>query len=336
MKHASLPLLRRRGFIALVGGVAATWPLAVRAQQPAMPLIGFLSLTYPEAQVDYLRIFRQALKETGYVEGENVAIVYRWAENQPDRLPELAADLVRRRVAVIVSNEGPTVAFAAKAATTTIPIVFVVSDDPVRLGLVASLARPGGNLTGSNFVSTELVAKRLELLRELVPGATRVTVLVNPTEATNTQTTLRDVQPAAHAVGLQIQVLNAANSREIDEAFATFARERPDALFVGSSPFLTARRVQLVQLTAYHRVPATYPGRQYTEIGGLMSYGASLTDTYRQMGVYTGRILKGATPADLPVVQATKFDLVINAQTARMLGLAVPPQLLARADEVIE
>jgi putative ABC transport system substrate-binding protein len=331
-----MPDLGRRRFITLLGSAAAAWPLAAGAQQSAMPLIGFLSLTYPEAQVDYLRIFRQALKETGYVEGENVAIVYRWAENQPDRLSELAADLVRRRVAVIVSNEGPTVAFAAKAATTTIPVVFVVSDDPVRLGLVASLARPGGNLTGSNFVSTELVAKRLELLRELVPGASRVTVLVNPTEATNTQTTLKDVQPAAHAVGLQIQVLNAANSREIDEAFATFARERPDALFVGSSPFLTARRVQLVQLTAYHRVPATYPGRQYTEIGGLMSYGASLTDAYRQMGVYTGRILKGATPADLPVVQATKFDLVINAQTARMLGLAVPPQLLARADEVIE
>jgi putative ABC transport system substrate-binding protein len=326
--------MRRRQFITLLGGTAA-WPLAARAQQPTMPVIGVLDPRSPDATVDRLRALRQGLKGRGYVEGENVAIVYRWAENQLDRLPELAADLVRRRVAVIVANEGPTVAFAAKAATTTIPIVFVVSDDPVRLGLVASLARPGGNLTGSNFVSTELVAKRLELLRELVPGATRVTVLVNPTEATNTQTTLRDVQPAAHAVGLQIQVLNAANSREIDEAFATFARERPDALFVGSSPFFTARRVQLVQLTAYHRVPATYVGRQYTEIGGLMSYGASLTDAFRQMGVYTGRILKGAKPADLPVVQASKFELVINHQTARMLGLTVPDKLLAAADEVM-
>jgi putative tryptophan/tyrosine transport system substrate-binding protein len=320
----------------LLGGAAAAWPVAAYAQQPAMPVIGFLNLTYPEAQVDNLRIFRQALKETGYVEGENVAIVYRWAENQLDRLPELAADLVRRRVTVIVANEGPTVAFAAKAATTTIPIVFVVSDDPVRLGLVASLARPGGNLTGSNFVSTELVAKRLELLRELVPGATRVTVLVNPTEATNTQTTLRDVQPAAHAVGLQIQVLNAANSREIDEAFATFVRERPDALFVASSPFFISRRIQFVQLAASHMIPATYPARMYAEVGGLMSYGANVADAMRQTGIYVGRILKGEKPGDLPVVQASKLELVINHQTARMLRLTVPPSLLARADEVIE
>jgi ABC-type uncharacterized transport system substrate-binding protein len=326
----------RREFITLLGGAAVGWPLAARAQQPAMPVIRFLNLTYPEAQVDNLRIFRQALKETGYVEGENVAIVYRWAENQLDRLPELAADLVRRRVTVIVANEGPTVAFAAKAATTTIPIVFVVSDDPVRLGLVASLARPGGNLTGSNFVSTELVAKRLELLRELVPGATRVTVLVNPTEATNTQTTLRDVQPAAHAVGLQIQVLNAANSREIDEAFATFVRERPDALFVASSPFFISRRIQFVQLAASHMIPATYPARMYAEVGGLMSYGANVADAMRQTGIYVGRILKGEKPGDLPVVQASKLELVINHQTARMLRLTVPPTLLARADEVIE
>jgi putative tryptophan/tyrosine transport system substrate-binding protein len=328
-------MIGRREFI-LLGGAAAAWPLAARAQQAAMPVIGFLNLTYPEAQVDNLRIFRQALKETGYVEGENVAIVYRWAENQLDRLPELAADLVRRRVTVIVANEGPTVAFAAKAATTTIPIVFVVSDDPVRLGLVASLARPGGNLTGSNFVSTELVAKRLELLRELVPGATRVTVLVNPTEATNTQTTLRDVQPAAHAVGLQIQVLNAANSREIDEAFATFVRERPDALFVASSPFFISRRIQFVQLAASHMIPATYPARMYAEVGGLMSYGANVADAMRQTGIYVGRILKGEKPGDLPVVQASKLELVINHQTARMLRLTVPSTLLARADEVIE
>jgi putative ABC transport system substrate-binding protein len=325
----------RREFVALLSGAAA-WPVAAGAQQAAMPVIGFLNLTYPEAQVDLLRIFRQALKETGYVEGENVAIVYRWAENQLDRLPELAADLVRRRVTVIVANEGPTVAFAAKAATTTIPIVFVVSDDPVRLGLVASLARPGGNLTGSNFVSTELVAKRLELLRELVPGATRVTVLVNPTEATNTQTTLRDVQPAAHAVGLQIQVLNAANSREIDEAFATFVRERPDALFVASSPFFISRRIQFVQLAASHMIPATYPARMYAEVGGLMSYGANVADAMRQTGIYVGRILKGEKPGDLPVVQASKLELVINHQTARMLRVTVPPSLLATADEVIE
>ena len=329
--------MRRRELITLLGGAAMAWPHAAVAQQPAMPVIGVLSLTYPaEAQVDNLRIFRQALKETGYVEGENVAIVYRWAENQLDRLPELAADLVRRRVAVIVANEGPTVAFAAKAATTTIPIVFVVADDPARLGLVASLARPGSNLTGSNFVSTELVAKRLELLRNLVPGATRVTVLVNPAEATNTQTTLRDVQTAAHAVGLQIQVLNAANSREIDEAFATFARERPDALFVASSPFFSSRRIQFVQLAARHIIPATYPSRVYAEVGGLMSYGANVADAMRQMGIYVGRILKGAKPADLPVVQVSKIELVINHQTARMLGLTVPPTLLSTADEVIE
>jgi putative tryptophan/tyrosine transport system substrate-binding protein len=327
--------VKRRAFITLLGGAAA-WPLAVRAQQPAMPVIGFLDPRSADVISERLRAFRQGLKETGYIEGENVAIVYRFADNRNDQLPELAADLVRRRVTVIAANEGPTVAFAAKAATTTIPIVFVVSDDPVRLGLVASLARPGGNLTGSNFVSTELVAKRLELLRELVPGATRVTVLVNPTEATNTQTTLRDVQPAAHAVGLQIQVLNAANSREIDEAFATFVRERPDALFVASSPFFISRRIQFVQLAASHMIPATYPARMYAEVGGLMSYGANVADAMRQTGIYVGRILKGEKPGDLPVVQASKLELVINHQTARMLRLTVPPTLLAAADEVIE
>ena len=328
--------MRRREFITLLGG-ATVWPRAAHAQQPAMPVIGFLGATSPDAaNADYLRVFRQALKESGYVEGENVAIEYRWAETQLDRLPALAAELVSRRVAVVVSVEGPPVVFAAKTATTTIPIVFIVSDDPVRLGLVASLARPGGNLTGINFVSAELVAKRLELLRALVPTATRVAVLVNPANTANTETTLRDVEPAARAVGLQIQVLNADTSHEIDAAFATIVRERPDALFSASSPYFTSRRIQLVQLAARHAIPATYPGRQYVEVGGLMSYGANVASAWRQLGVYAGRILKGAKPADLPVVQASKFELVINHQTARMLGLTVPPTLLATADEVIE
>jgi putative ABC transport system substrate-binding protein len=328
--------MRRREFITLLGG-ATVWPRAAHAQQPAMPVIGFLGATSPDAaNADYLRVFRQALKESGYVEGENVAIEYRWAEAQLDRLPALAAELVSRRVAVVVSVEGPPVVFAAKTATTTIPIVFVISDDPVRLGLVASLARPGGNLTGINFVSNELVAKRLELLRELVPGAARVAVLVNPANTANTETTLRDVEPAARAVGFQIQVLNADTSREIDAAFATIVRDRPDALFSASSPYFTSRRIQLVQLAARHAIPATYPGRQYVEVGGLMSYGANIADAWRQLGVYTARILKGIKPADLPVVQASKFELVINHHTARMLGLTVPPTLLATADEVIE
>ncbi len=326
--------MRRRTFITLLGGAAA-WPLVARAQQPAIPVIGFLNPTSPDASADRLRGFRQGLKDSGYVEGENVTTVYRWAEGQFDRLPALATELVRRRVAAIATI-GNAAATAASAATTTIPIVFLATEDPVKLGLVASLARPSGNATGINFYSGELTAKRLELLRELVPAAARVAVLVNPANAATTETTLRDVAAAASAMGLQIQVLNASTSREINAAFATFVRERPDALFVGLDPFLNSRRAQLVNLTSRHALPATFSNRDIAEIGGLMSYGTDIADAFRQVGVYTGRILKGAKPADLPVVQASKIELVINAETARMLGLAVPPTLIATADEVIE
>jgi putative ABC transport system substrate-binding protein len=328
--------MRRRYFITLLGGAAAAWPLAARAQQSAMPVIGFLHPASPESYADQLRAFRQGLKEAGFVEGENVAIEYRWAEGQNDRLPALADELVRRRVAVIAAAGGPNSTLAAQAATTTVPIVFVTGQDPVRLGLVTSLARPGGNLTGINFFTVELVAKRLELLRELLPGAMRIAVFVDPASAATTESTLRDVEAAAGVMRLQIQVLKASTSREIEAAFTSFVGERPDALFVGISTFFTARRVQLAQLAARHAVPAIYPDRLHAEVGGLISYGASLTDAYRQVGIYTGRILKGAKPADVPVVQSSKFELVINHPTARMFGLTVPPSLLARADEVIE
>jgi putative tryptophan/tyrosine transport system substrate-binding protein len=327
-------MIRRREFITLLGGAAAAWPLVASAQQPAMPVIGLIDTRSPDTLMeDRLRAFRQGLKDTGYVEGENVAIEYRWAENQMDRLPALAAELVRRQVAVIATAGGPAAVMAAKAATTTIPIVFMAAEDPVRLGLVASLARPGGNLTGINLFSIELGAKRLELLRELVPGATHMAMLVTSASA---ETTARDVEAVGRALGLQFQSFNVSTIREIDAAFATFARGRPDALFVAGDPFFSGRRVQLVQLTAFHRLPATYALRDYSEAGGLMSYGPSIKDAFRQIGVYTGRILKGAKPADLPVVQPNKFELVINAGTARMLGLIVPPTLLATADEVIE
>jgi putative ABC transport system substrate-binding protein len=317
-------MIRRREFITLLGGAVA-WPLAARTQQPAMPVIGFLELRSPDVVVDRMRAFRQGLKDTGHVEGANATIEYRWAENQIDRLPALAADLVRRSVAVIATAGGPQPALAAKAATSTIPIVFGVPEDPVRLGLVASIARPGGNATGINFVNAELTAKRLELLRELVPGAARVAVLVNPANPTSTETTLREVQSAAGAVGLQINT-----------AFANLGHEPADALFVSQDGFFVSRRLQLANMAARHAIPMTSGSRDIAEVGGLMSYGTNIPEVYRQMGVYTGRILKGAKPADLPVEQSTKFELVINAQTAAMLGLTVPPTLLSVADEVIE
>jgi putative ABC transport system substrate-binding protein len=328
--------IRRRKFLATLGSAAVARPLAARAQQAAMPVIGFLNPTSPDTFADRLSGFRQGLKEAGFAEGESVAIVYRWAENQNDRLSELATELVRRPVTVIATTGGSNPALAAKAATTTTPIVFAVAEDPVKLGLVASLARPGGNLTGINYFSNELTAKRLELLHELVPAATRIAVLVNPTNAANAEAIIRDVEPAAHAMGLQIQVLNAGSSGEIDAAFATFVHERPDALFVGNDPFFTSRRVQLVNWASRYALPSTFSAHEIAEVGGLMSYGTSQTDAWRQVGVYTGRILKGEKPADLPVVQSSKFKLVINHQTARMLGITVPDKLLVAADEVIE
>jgi putative tryptophan/tyrosine transport system substrate-binding protein len=327
--------MMRREFITLLCGAAA-WPVAARAQQTAMPVIGFLNAVSPDIYADRLRAFRQGLKDTGYVESENLAIEYRWAENQIDRLPALATELVRRRVAVIVAAGGPAAAIAAKATTTAIPIIFSSSEDPVRLGFVTSLARPDGNLTGFNILVGEIGSKRLELLRELLPAAIRVAVLVNPADAASAGATLKDVESAARAMGLQIRVVNASSGREIDDAFRGFAHERPDALFVTAQPLFNSRRVQLAQLAAHHSIPATYGVREIAEVGGLMSYGPNLVDGWRQIGVYAGRILKGAKPADLPVVQSSKFELVINHQTARMLGITVPPTLLATADEVIE
>jgi putative tryptophan/tyrosine transport system substrate-binding protein len=327
--------MRRREFISLLGGAAVAGPVAARAQQPAMPVIGFLHSASPSA-AHLMVAFRQGLGETGHVVGQNVAIEYRWAEGQIDQLPELAADLVRRQVTVIATPGSQLAALAAKAATPVIPIVFGVAEDPVKLGLVVSLARPGGNATGINFFTAELGAKRLGLLRELVPGAARVAVLLNPTDATRAEFTLRDVETAAHAIGLQIHVLNASTSREIDMAFATLVRERCDTLFVGPDPFFYTRRVQLAVLAARHVVPAIYAVRDYADAGGLMSYGSNVSDAFRQVGVYAGRILKGDKPGDLPVVLPTKFELVINLPTAMSLGLDVTPTLLARADEVIE
>jgi putative ABC transport system substrate-binding protein len=331
--------MRRREFISLLGGTAAvssvSWPRVGRAQQ-SLPVIGFLNAVSSDGFAGRMGAIRQGLKEAGYVEGENVAIEYRWAENQLDRLPALAADLVRKRVAVILATGGTTPVISAKAATTTIPIVFTVPEDPVQLGLVASLSRPGGNLTGVNLFVGELVPKRLELLRELVPAMTRVAVLVNPANPERAESHAREAQLGGRAMGLQIQILHAGTGREINAAFATLARERPDALFVSPDPFFVVRRVQLVTLAARHGIPTSFSVRDLVDAGGLMSYGTNILDAYRQAGVYTGRVLKGAKPADLPVVQSAKFELVINAQTALMLGLTVPTSLLASADEVIE
>jgi putative tryptophan/tyrosine transport system substrate-binding protein len=325
--------MRRRNFIALLGGAAAVWPLAARAQQLALPVIGIVGISAPDTIGDRLRAFRLGLKEAGYLDGENVVVDYRWTENQFDRLSELAADFVRKHVAVIATVAGASL--SAKLATTSIPIVFIATEDPVRLGLVASLARPGGNLTGINIFSAELVAKRLELLRDLLPSATRIAVLISPA-GPSSEATLRDIEPAAHALGLEVQVLNASTPREIDAAFAILVRERLDALFLGADPFFTSRRVQLANLAARHGLAMISATRELPEAGGLISYGANIADGWRQVGIYVGRILKGTKPADLPVVQSTKFELVINAQTARILGVDVPAALLARADEVIE
>jgi putative tryptophan/tyrosine transport system substrate-binding protein len=325
----------RREFITLLGGAAAAWPLVARAQQPAMPVIGFLSVRSPSEATYAVAAFHRGLKEGGYVEGQNVAIEYRWAEAQYGRLPALAAELVRRRAAVITTTGGPTAALAAKAATTTIPIVFIVGDDPVKLGLVASLNRPGGNATGINFFVTAMEGKRLGLLHELVPTAALMGVLLNPTSAPF-EFQLKDVQEAARSIGQQIHVLHASSEQDIHAAFTTFVRMRAQALLVCADPFFNGRREQLVTLAAHYAIPTIYELREYAMAGGLMSYGTSLPDTYLQIGIYTARILKGERPADLPVVQPTKFEFVINLKTAKALGLDVPPTLLARADEVIE
>jgi len=327
--------MRRREFITFLGGVAVAWPLSGRAQQAATPVIGYLDSRSSDAAENRLRGFRQGLKEAGYIEGENITIVYRWADDRVDRLPLLAAELVSRSVAAIITAGVPS-SSAAKTATTTIPIIFIVGTDPVQLGLAASLSRPGANLTGINLFTSELAAKRLEVLRDLLPQAKQMGVLVNPADAGATDAQLRDIDAAARAMGLQIQVHNADTRDEIDAAFEAMGRDRPDAVFVSSTVFLNGRRVQLAQLSAFYRLPAIYGLRDFVEVGGLISYGSDIIDSFRQAGRYVGRIVKGAKPAELPIVKADKFELVINTRTARMLGLTLPSSLLGRADEIID
>jgi putative tryptophan/tyrosine transport system substrate-binding protein len=329
-------MIRRRDFITLLGGAAVAWPLAARAEQAALPVVGFVNARTADASVRLADAFRKGLTETGYVEGQNVTVEYHWLEGKYDRLPSLMADFVRRRVAVIATPRSNPASLAAKAATKTIPIVFGVGEDPVKLALVASLARPGGNATGINFFLSEVLAKRLGLLHELVPKAVRIAVLVNPANASTAEATLREIPEAARAIGLQTQVLNASTSREIEAAFATLVRDRADALFIAPDGFFVSRRVQFATLAARHGIPAAHTVREEVEAGGLMSYATDNADMFHRVGFYTGQVLKGAKPVDLPVMQSTKFEFVINLQTARALGLDVPATLLARADEVIE
>jgi ABC-type uncharacterized transport system substrate-binding protein len=326
--------MRRREFIAALGGAVAVWPLAARAQQ-AMPVIGFLNHGSPELMASFLAAFREGLSETGFVEDRNVAIEYRWAQFANDRLPKLAADLSRRPVAVIATPVSTPAALAAKAATATTPIVFGIGTDPVEAGLVANLNRPGGNVTGVTGMNVDLTAKRLGLLNELLPQATRFAALVNPNDP-NAQVFTKDVQAAGVAIGLEIQILTATSGREIDAIFASLAHHKSAALVVSPDALLFARRVQIIGLSMRYGVPAAYPWREAVEIGGLMSYGSSFAEIFRQVGTYTGRILKGEQPGDLPIMRAFKYELVINLQTAKTLGLEIPPTLLARADEVIE
>jgi putative ABC transport system substrate-binding protein len=326
--------MRRREFIATLGGAAA-WPLVGRAQQPAIPVIGYLDSRSPAAVENRLRGFHQGLKEAGYIEGENVTILHRWADDLTDRLPLLAAELVSRSVAAIVTGGLPS-ALAAKAATTTIPIIFIVATDPVHVGLVASLSRPGGNLTGIDAFTAQLGAKRLEVLHDLLPKVTRIGVVVNPADAGATEAQLTDIEAAALAMGLQLKVYNADTGAEIDAAFDAMGRDRPDAIVVGSSTFLNGRRVQLAHLSTFYRLPTIYGVRDFVEVGGLISYGADVIDSWRQAGRYVGRILKGTKPAELPIFKEDKVELIINAPTARMLGLTMPSSLLSRADEIID
>jgi putative ABC transport system substrate-binding protein len=328
--------VRRRDFIKIIAGSAAVWPIAARAQQPVLPVVAFLRTGSADTDARNVAAFRKGLNETGFVEGQNVTVEYHWLESPYDRLPALIADLVRRQVAAIATVGTPHVALAAKAATATIPIVFGEGIDPVELGLVPSLAQPGGNVTGIYFLVTEMTAKRLRLLHELVPKAVRVAVLVNPANPSVAKATSRDAQEAAPSMGLNIQILNASTIGEIDAVFATLAREHSDALFVDGDALFLSRRAQFVTLTARDRIPTAYSQRDYVEAGGLMSYGTSIGDTHRQVGVYTGKILKGAKPAELPVLQSTKFEFAINLQMARALGIEVPPGPLSIADEVFE